>query len=100
MPAEAAKYNYDGLNRRGNVVGALIRPGAMVKMFTWEAPATPKPAFEALRRQIGDIEWSACYCSVFEECYVRKSRRSPRPEPVKQCVPPAVTFQPDYRDDR
>ena len=80
---KASTYIYGGLNRRGNVAGALIRPGASVKMFSWEAQAMRNPAFDALRRQMDDIEWGIV-----------------KPEPVEQCIAPAVTFQPAYRGNR
>jgi hypothetical protein len=96
---KAAEYNYAGLNRRGGIEGALVRPGASVAMFTWSEQATPNPTFEALRGQMDSIDWSACYCSVFDECYVRTSAGS-RPEPVKQCTAPKVAFRPAQRGDK
>jgi len=95
----ADKYNYDGLNRRGGIEGALIRPGTSVKMFTWTEQLTPNADFKALHRQMNDIEYSACYCSVFDECYVRTSEGR-KPEPVKQCTAPKVTFRPAQQGDK
>jgi hypothetical protein len=97
---KAQAYDYSGLNRRGGIAGALVRPGTMVSLFTWTERAKPSPAFEALRSQMDNIDWSACYCSVFDECYVRKVSQEGKPEPVKQCVAPPVTFRPAYREDK
>ncbi|TFW23275.1 hypothetical protein E4L96_06850 [Massilia arenosa] len=83
----------NGMNLRGNVTGALIRPGGRLPMFTWNEPATPDPAFDALNKQMDKIDFTACYCSVFDECYTR-STETTKPEPVKACVAPATPFQP------
>ncbi|QOL48737.1 hypothetical protein [Massilia litorea] len=83
------------IDTRGNVVNALVRPGTSVPMFTWNEPSTPNPAFYALLKQMNDITFSACYCSVFDECYVR-SDDDRKPQPVEQCTPPAVTFRPGF----
>jgi hypothetical protein len=84
-----------GLNLRNNISGALVRAGASVKMFTWTEPAATNPSFTALHRQMDDIEYSACYCSVFDECYVQGYKEN-RPQPVARCVAPAVPFQPSF----
>lgn len=86
-----------GLNRRGGINGALVRAGGSVKMFTWTEPAEPSAAFDALHRQMGYVTYSACYCSVFDECYVRTAA-SEKPAPVEHCVAPAVPFRPDFKN--
>jgi hypothetical protein len=96
---QAQKRDSTGLNRRVGIEGTLIRPGASVKLFTWNEQSTPNPDFQALRRQMKDVDLSACYCSVFDECYVRKSNGRNKPEPVKQCTAPAVKFRPAVRGD-
>jgi len=37
----------------------------------------------------------ACYCSVFDECYLR-GKDSIKPQPVEQCTPPAKPFAPGF----
>ena len=54
------------------------------------------PLFDALYRAMDDIDWSACYCSVSDECFIRKDDGS-KPQPVEQCTPPAVPVQPRFR---
>jgi hypothetical protein len=95
----AEKHDYSGLNRRGGIEGAFVRAGASLKMFTWSEQATPNQDFQALHRQMNEIQFSACYCSVFEECYVR-STEGRKPQPVKQCKAPAVTFRPAQKGDK
>lgn len=85
------------MNRRGNVVGSLVRPGDMLSMFAADARAGDNPVFDALHRSMKDISLTACYCSVFDECYLR-IRDGVKPKPVKQCTSPDVTFRPDFED--
>jgi hypothetical protein len=66
-------------------------------MFTWVEPATPSPVFTVLYRQMDQITYSACYCSVFDECYLR-TEDSDKPQPVKQCTAPAVPFRPSLKN--
>jgi hypothetical protein len=87
-----------GMNRRGGITGALIRPGASVAMFTWNEQSEPSAAFDALHRQMRDIDFKTCYCSVFDECYTRVYSEE-KPQAVKQCPAPAVQFRPRFRDD-
>jgi hypothetical protein len=84
-----------GINHRGGVSNALIRPGSSMVMFTWNEPDAPNPTFTALRAQMNSITYSACYCSVFDECYIRADDSS-KPKPVEQCTAPAVSFRPAF----
>lgn len=85
------------MDARGGIEGALVRAGGSVVMFTWVEPAAPSPLFTALHRQMDQIKYSACYCSVFDECYTR-SEEDHKPVPVKQCTAPAVPFQPSFKN--
>lgn len=84
------------LNRRGNVVGSLVRPGDMISMFAADEPKTPNPIFDALHHSMKDISQTACYCSVFDECYIR-NKDGMKPQPVDECTAPAKTFRPDFK---
>jgi hypothetical protein len=85
-----------GIDVRGGIEGALIRPGKEVHMFTWEEPKSPNPIFDALHKQMNDISYSACYCSVFDECYVTGINNDKKPLPVEECKPPKVSFRPNF----
>jgi len=85
--------NFNGMNLRGGVDNSLVRPGGSLVMFSWPEPEESNPRFDALHRQMKDITYSACYCSVFDECYIRKASGG-KPQPVEQCTAPGVTFQP------
>lgn len=93
-----SRHTSNELDRRGGVAGALVRPGAALAMFTWDEPTTPNPVFDAMHQHMTDIKIDYCYCSVFDECYVRRHTDA-RPEPVKECKAPEATFRPGYRDD-
>jgi len=87
-----------GFDRRVNVEGNLIRAGAMKSLFTWKEQTKPNPVFDALHRQMKYVDFKACYCSVFDECYVQEYSET-KPVPVKECTAPKVPFRPRFRDD-
>jgi len=89
-------HHVDGIDMRGGIDGNLVRPGVPLPMFSWVEPSSPNPVFAALYRQMDDISYAACYCSVFDECYVRTDQND-RPRPVAQCSAPAVPFRPGFR---
>lgn len=86
-----------GIDARGGIAGSLIRPGAMVQMFDWSESATPNPTLVALHEQMDEITWPACYCSVFDDCYVTDNADDTKPRAVEQCTPPEKTFRPDFK---
>ena len=73
--------------------GDLLRPGRTVRMIEWRQPATPSPIFDKLRASLRSVEIDTCYCSVFDECFVRE-HKSNRPRSVKTCEAPKVPFNP------
>lgn len=85
----------NNMDARGGINGSLVRAGGAVPLFSWVEPATPSPLFAALHRQMDQIAYSACYCSVFDECYLR-TENDDRPKPVAQCTAPAVPFRPSF----
>jgi hypothetical protein len=46
-------------------------------------------------RQTGRITMTACYCSVFDECWIARSHRFP-PEQVANCEPPPAASRPAH----
>jgi hypothetical protein len=70
--------------------GAMVPAGKSMNLFAWpEAPADPRWArLEALRGRVGI---RVCYCSVFDECYVRDSGHR-EPLPIEACAAPAVPY--------
>lgn len=86
------------MDARGGINGSLVRAGGSVALFTWIEPMAPNRIFTALHRQMDQIKYSACYCSVFDECYVRSDDDDHKPVPVKQCIAPAKPFQPSFKN--
>jgi hypothetical protein len=74
----------------GDMHGAMIQAGKSLNLFAWpEAPGDPRWArLEALRDRIGI---RVCYCSVFDECYLRDSAHR-EPKRIESCPPPAVEY--------
>jgi hypothetical protein len=57
-----------------------------IDFLSFPADQNKPEVFEALNKERFHIHIRACYCSVFEECWVKDSRVS-RPTPVPQCAP-------------
>lgn len=74
----------------GDMRGVMVQAGKEVNLFAWaEAPGDPRWARANQLR--GNIGVRVCYCSVFEECYVRDRDRR-EPVPVKACPAAAVPY--------
>lgn len=85
--------------RNGEVVlsrvrDRMIRPGDEIDAFAW--PITPQNKQLVDRVKTGlesdEINLSVCFCSVFDECWVRTDEDR-RPTPVKQCPVESVPYK-------
>jgi hypothetical protein len=79
----------------GDLRGAMVPAGKSVPLFAWpETAADPRwPRLNAVRARIGV---QVCYCSVFDECYVRDNDSDSRePHRVAACAAPAVPYRGD-----
>lgn len=70
--------------------GAMLQAGKSVDLFAWPE-ASGDPRWSRLEAVRGEIGVRVCYCSVFDECYVRERERH-EPERVKSCPVPAVPY--------
>lgn len=86
-PASLPNTDYSS---SGDMHGAMIPAGKTLNLFAWpEAPNDPRWArLEAIRDRIGI---RVCYCSVFDECYVRVSGHR-EPKRVDSCPTPAAAY--------
>jgi len=77
----------------GDLRGHLLQAGKSVQLFAWpEAPADPRWArLQAARSQ---IHTRVCYCSLFDECYVRDSSQT-EPAKVEACSVPTIPYAGD-----
>jgi hypothetical protein len=78
---------------RSSGVGDLLPPGKIKHTIYWKEPAEENALWSSLHKAMFDVSMETCYCSVFDECFIR-SKDVPRPKPVKVCVPPKVAFNP------
>jgi hypothetical protein len=76
--------------RSGDLRGYMLAAGQSVNLFAWpEALSDPRWArLNEVREKIG---LEVCYCSVFDECYVRNSDHR-EPVRIKACPVPAVPY--------
>jgi len=88
-PAEAA------LNVN-SIQGMILRAGTTLSAY--ELPRTPVTEAVAtrLRATKPDLSLRACYCSVFDECWV-SDLRTLQPARVARCEAPKVPFLPERR---
>jgi hypothetical protein len=89
-----APLHGEGLIVRGSTEG-LIRAGSGMNLFTWTEPHADNPLFRQLHAAMKDIAIGACYCSVFNECYLL-GEDADKPAPVESCPAPKTAFQPTY----
>lgn len=77
----------------GDERGQMVQAGKGLTMFAWaEAPEDPRwTRLQEVRDKIGV---RVCYCSVFDECYVRDSAHR-EPVRIKACAAPAVPYTGD-----
>jgi hypothetical protein len=74
----------------GDIRGAMLPAGKELTLFAFaETPQDPRwERFKAAREKIG---LRVCYCSVFDECYLREFYQH-EPRRLKSCPTPAVPF--------
>jgi archaellum component FlaF (FlaF/FlaG flagellin family) len=59
------------------VDGAALTPGQRRTLVTFEHPAEQSPAlpvWERLNEARNELDLAVCYCSVFDDCWITKSR--------------------------
>jgi len=67
----------------GDTRGSMLQAGKKVNLFVW-GKAADDPRWDRLEKARQEIRVTVCYCSVFDECYVRDSRKN-EPEHVEAC---------------
>lgn len=76
------------------LLGTMIRPGETLEYLHLAfTPANQAIAAKLqAARAAGRIETRVCYCSVFDECWMRRSREQDRPHHVETCPIPKVQY--------
>lgn len=76
----------------GDERGAMIQAGRSLTLFAWpQAPGEPRWTRLNDLRVHGQIDIRVCYCSVFDECYVRDRARR-EPERSRACPTAAAPY--------
>ena len=57
-----------------------------IEFMAFSATQNKADVWDALNQKRFGVRVRVCYCSVFDECWVRDSSAK-RPNPVKQCEP-------------
>jgi hypothetical protein len=81
------KLNYE---YSGELAGAMLRAGGERALFRWRGSADD-PRWARLDKLRERVRVRVCYCSVFDECYLRDNERS-EPEHAASCPVPAVPY--------
>jgi len=76
-----------------SVQGIILRAGTTLRPYEIvESPVT-EAVVTRLRATKADVTLRACYCSVFDECWV-SDLRTLQPARVRRCEAPKVPFEP------
>ena len=75
-----------GLDGSSPVAQSFLSSGTVARPLTWPRTETNARIWEALNnaRVRGRVTLRACYCSVFDECWIAETGKFP-PEKVKSC---------------
>lgn len=95
LPAEVARTQQLSIEqgakihtRSGSIAGDVLTTGRRQMLFSWRAEDVKDPQVEALYRAVdkerGKLSLSACYCSVFDECWTTDFG-SDLPQSVPRC---------------
>lgn len=69
--------------------GMIISAGQTVRMFQYVNQPNSEQIYKAMER----LDFFACFCSVFNECWRTSYRSTARAEPVESCRNDADSFQ-------
>jgi hypothetical protein len=74
----------------GDVAPAYLKAGNQVKILHWPRTAENGTLWDVAdaTRRAGRIRLAACYCSIFEQCWIADMETF-RPKPVEKCEPGA-----------
>jgi hypothetical protein len=88
---EAAKFRHGTPVIGGNVAGRVIRAGETVTFLDIKMGPDNEKMWHALDEARRDLQYSICYCSVFDECWLN-DRNDLTPARVKKCEAPKVPY--------
>jgi hypothetical protein len=74
-----------------SLMGSVLRAGEVRSILSFPEDAEHEALTKGLRISLADITWKACYCSVFDECWV-SDLKTMHPPAVKECPVPTDPF--------
>jgi len=74
-----------------NVTHSVLAAREIVPFVDFKSEAFSAEDYEALRVGVEKLNFHACYCSAFDECWVADTSQ-PRPVRVKECPVSASSF--------
>jgi hypothetical protein len=74
-----------------SLMGTVLRAGESRNILTFPEDGEHERLTQGLQISLDDITWKACYCSVFDECWVT-DLRTMHPPSVRECPVPRVPF--------
>ena len=91
MPANASIDRSDAYT--SGIQGRVLRAGEEITFLRWHHAAHREPVWSELdKARFGRIAIRACYCSVFDECWISHSE-TPDPVAVAECPVVPVPFR-------
>lgn len=63
-----------------------VKPGSTRMLFSWPRTEANAALWDAARKVREGFQLTACYCSIFDECWVTRSGSADWPETVKSCA--------------
>jgi len=73
------------------LMGSVLRAGEIRRVIEFPEDAAHGNLTQGLKVSLKDIEWKACYCSVFDECWL-SDLKTMNPQTVPQCPPAKEPF--------
>jgi len=75
----------------GGITGIVIRAGENHTFLSLPRRADNEPIWQKLNRARRKVKFRACYCSVFDECWIG-SLKDLEPKRVDRCPPVQITY--------
>jgi len=82
------RSNEDVQYGQSTIVGIIVPPQRNVQMFQY----VDQPNAEKIYREMDRLTYTACFCSVFDECWETTSKDTPAKK-VDHCIPDKDSFR-------
>ncbi len=76
----------------GQIDNNVLRPGELLRAFSLERVPDSAEIFDRLEKAVDTLTFSACYCSILNQCW-QSNLQSLNPSPVSACPVPIRPFQ-------